>query len=124
MKQTVLGLNLSVKKTPKRKFLEQMEQVVPWGSLVELVAPYYPEGRNGRPPHGIGSKPRRAVKGKLRGGKRKSEYVACARVSRTPGAFPLRLEKAAQLLQMRFLTPIGNAVPAVGRVTSCRTNDP
>ena len=50
MKQTVLGLNLSVKKTRKREFLEQMEQVVPWGSLVELVAPYYPEGRNGRPP--------------------------------------------------------------------------
>ena len=53
MKQTVLGLNLSVKKTRKRDFLEQMEQVVPWGSLVELVAPYYPEGRNGRPPFSL-----------------------------------------------------------------------
>ena len=53
MKQTVLGLNLSVKKTRKREFLEQMEQVVPWGSLVELVAPYYPEGRNGRPPFSL-----------------------------------------------------------------------
>ena len=53
MKQTVLGLNLSVKKTRKREFLEQMEQVVPWGSLVELVALYYPEGRNGRPPFSL-----------------------------------------------------------------------
>jgi transposase, IS5 family len=53
MKQTVLGLNLGVKKTRKREFLEQMEQVVPWGSLVELVAPYYPEGRNGRPPFSL-----------------------------------------------------------------------
>ena len=53
MKQTVLGLKLSVKKTRKREFLEQMEQVVPWGSLVELVAPYYPEGRNGRPPFSL-----------------------------------------------------------------------
>ena len=53
MKQTVLGLNLSVKKTRKREFLEQMEQAVPWGSLVELVAPYYPEGRNGRPPFSL-----------------------------------------------------------------------
>ena len=53
MKQIVLGLNLNVKKTRKREFLEQMEQVVPWGSLVELVAPYYPEGRNGRPPFSL-----------------------------------------------------------------------
>ena len=49
MKQTALGLNLSVKKTRKREFLEQMNQVVPWTALVELVAPYYPQGRTGRP---------------------------------------------------------------------------
>jgi hypothetical protein len=29
MKQTALALNLSVKKTRKREFLEQMEHVVP-----------------------------------------------------------------------------------------------
>ncbi len=30
MKQAALALNLSVKKTRKREFLEQMERVVPW----------------------------------------------------------------------------------------------
>ncbi|GBU14919.1 hypothetical protein AwPolaro_02970 [Polaromonas sp.] len=50
MKQAALSLNLNLKKTRKREFLEQMEQVVPWAALVELIAPYYPEGRTGRPP--------------------------------------------------------------------------
>ena len=53
MKQTALDLKLSLKKTRKREFLEQMEQVVPWGSLVAVIAPYYPEGRNGRPPFSL-----------------------------------------------------------------------
>ena len=50
MQQTDLGLNLSTKKTRKREFLEQMQQVVPWKDLVTLIAPYAPEGRKGRPP--------------------------------------------------------------------------
>lgn len=50
MKQTSLGLDLVAKKTRKREFLAQMERVVPWAALVELIAPYYPEGRIGRPP--------------------------------------------------------------------------
>ena len=50
MQQFDLGLNLSTKKTRKREFLEQMQQVVPWKDLVTLVAPYAPEGRKGRPP--------------------------------------------------------------------------
>ena len=49
MKQAALDLNLSLKKTRKREFLEQMERVVPWAALVTLIAPYYPEGRTGRP---------------------------------------------------------------------------
>ena len=53
MKQVALNLNLNVKKTRKREFLEQMEQVVPWAALVELIAPYYPEGRTGRPPFSL-----------------------------------------------------------------------
>ena len=40
MKQAALNLSLSVKKTRKRQFLEQMEQAVPWSALVELIAPY------------------------------------------------------------------------------------
>jgi IS5 family transposase len=50
MKQASLDLNLSAKKTRKREFLEQMERAVPWTELVTLIAPYYPEGRTGRPP--------------------------------------------------------------------------
>ena len=53
MKQTALDLKLSCKKTRKREFLEQMEQVVPWAELVTLIAPHYPEGRNGRPPFSL-----------------------------------------------------------------------
>jgi IS5 family transposase len=50
MKQATLELNLNLKKTRKREFLDQMEQVVPWTALVALIAPYYPEGLTGRPP--------------------------------------------------------------------------
>ncbi len=25
----------------------------PWAALVELIAPYYPEGKNGRPPFAL-----------------------------------------------------------------------
>jgi IS5 family transposase len=53
MKQASLNLNLSIKKTRKREFLQEMEQVVPWAALVERIAPYYPEGRNGRPPFSL-----------------------------------------------------------------------
>ena len=45
-----MNLNLQLKKTRKQVFLEQMERVVPWADLVALVASYYPEGKNGRPP--------------------------------------------------------------------------
>ena len=50
MKQIGLDLNLCTRKTRKQVFLEQMEQVVPWAQLEDLIAPYYPEGLNGRPP--------------------------------------------------------------------------
>lgn len=53
MKQAILNLDLNARKTRKREFLEQMEQVVPWAALVELIAPYYPEGRTGRPPFSL-----------------------------------------------------------------------
>ncbi len=50
MKQTSLGLGQSAKRTRRREFLGEMEQVVPWSNLVALVSPYLPEGRRGRPP--------------------------------------------------------------------------
>ena len=53
MKQASLGLGNSTKRTRKREFLAQMERVVPWASLVELVAPFAPEGRWGRPPFAV-----------------------------------------------------------------------
>lgn len=53
MKQTTLNLQLSVKKTRKLVFLEQMEVVVPWSDLVERIAPYYLEERKGRPPFSL-----------------------------------------------------------------------
>lgn len=53
MKQTALSLSLIIKKTRKQVFLEQMDQVVPWVALEELIAPYYPEGRKGRPPFSL-----------------------------------------------------------------------
>ena len=55
MKQSSLDLNLSNKKTRKREFLLEMDRVVPWAALVELIAPYYPEGKNGRPPFALES---------------------------------------------------------------------
>jgi IS5 family transposase len=53
MKQLGLGLNLSTKKTRKREFLEEMERVVPWSVLVQIVEPHYPRAKTGRPPFGI-----------------------------------------------------------------------
>lgn len=42
------------KKTTRReKFLGEMEAVVPWARLCELVAPHYPKGERGRPPVGL-----------------------------------------------------------------------
>ena len=49
MKQADLGLSLTTKRTRKREFLAQMERVVPWAALVDLVAPHAPEGKKGRP---------------------------------------------------------------------------
>lgn len=53
MKQATLNLDLNARKTRKREFLEQLEQVVPWADLVTFISPYYPEGRTGRPPFSL-----------------------------------------------------------------------
>ena len=39
------------KKTRREVFLAEMEQVVPWKSLLKLIEPFYPEAGNGRPPY-------------------------------------------------------------------------
>ena len=53
MKQTDLGLSLTIKRTRKREFIDEMNRVVPWADLVALVAPFAPEGRRGRPPFAV-----------------------------------------------------------------------
>jgi len=50
MKQHSLGLGVTAKRTRRREFLDEMEQVVPWADLVALVSPYLPEGKRGCPP--------------------------------------------------------------------------
>jgi len=41
------------KKTRREQFLEEMDRVVPWAELEELIRPHYPKGENGRPPMGL-----------------------------------------------------------------------
>lgn len=41
------------KQTKRERFLGQMEELVPWAKLVELIEPHYPKGERGRPPKGI-----------------------------------------------------------------------
>ena len=53
MKQADLGLNPTTKRTCKRGFLDEINRVVPWAALVELVAIHAPEGKRGRPPFPI-----------------------------------------------------------------------
>ena len=42
------------KVTRRDKFLGEMEEVVPWERLVEIIRPYYPTGQRGRPPVDLG----------------------------------------------------------------------
>jgi transposase, IS5 family len=50
---TMNGFERYSKKTRRAVFLEEMEQVVPWGELRALIEPYYPKAGNGRPPVGV-----------------------------------------------------------------------
>jgi IS5 family transposase len=50
MKQADLGLNLTTKRTREREFLDEMNRVVPWSALVELVSAHAPVGNKGHPP--------------------------------------------------------------------------
>jgi transposase, IS5 family len=44
------GFERYTKKTRRAMFLEEMEQVVPWGKLCGLIEPHYPKPGNGRRP--------------------------------------------------------------------------
>ena len=41
------------KVTRRERFLDGMEQVVPWERLVGVIEPHYPKGERGRPPVGV-----------------------------------------------------------------------
>jgi len=47
------GFERYTKKTRRAQFLEEMEQVVPWGKLCALIEPHYPKAGNGRRPVGV-----------------------------------------------------------------------
>lgn len=37
----------------KEVFLNRMEEIIPWDSWIQIIAPYYPSGNHGRPVKGI-----------------------------------------------------------------------
>jgi IS5 family transposase len=41
------------KKTKKDMFLEEMDKIIPWKAWVDMIRPWYPPGKRGRPPIGI-----------------------------------------------------------------------
>ena len=56
MKQITLGrtgFELVTKRTRKREFLDEMELVVPWRELIDLIEPHAPSGKKGRPPFAV-----------------------------------------------------------------------
>ena len=57
MKQQTLamqnGFEKFGRKSNRELFLEEMDRIVPWSGLVELIQPHYPKGEQGRPPVGL-----------------------------------------------------------------------
>src|SRR5512133_3465880 len=48
-----LGFERYAKTMRRAAFLAEMERVVPWSALCELIEPFYPKPGNGRPPVGV-----------------------------------------------------------------------
>ena len=38
------------RKTKREEFLDKMDEIIPWQDWVEMIKPYYPAGKRGRPP--------------------------------------------------------------------------
>lgn len=53
--QTFAGLawQSKGKKTRREGFLAEMDSIIPWPQLLELIEPHYPKAGNGRPPLGL-----------------------------------------------------------------------
>ena len=41
------------KKTRREEFLNMMDKIIPWNEWIDLIKPYYPSGKRGRPTRGI-----------------------------------------------------------------------
>jgi IS5 family transposase len=48
-----VGFERYAKTTRRTVFLAEMERVVPWPALCQLIEPFYPKPGNGRPPIGV-----------------------------------------------------------------------
>lgn len=48
-----IAYNAKKKTTRRERFLSEMDLVVPWGEIEAVIAPYYPDIGNGRPPIGL-----------------------------------------------------------------------
>ncbi len=46
----MLAYDNKKKKTRREKFLEIMDQVIPWGALLKVIEKHYPKAGNGRRP--------------------------------------------------------------------------
>ncbi len=49
---TDIEYDMRKRKTKREAFLESMNEMIPW-KWVEIIEPYYPRGKEGRPPIGI-----------------------------------------------------------------------
>lgn len=45
--------NQRKRKTKREKFLNTMDEIIPWNEWCSYIEPYYPSGKRGRPPMGI-----------------------------------------------------------------------
>lgn len=48
-----LEYDVKKKKTRKEKFLQEMDEILPWKELLGVIKRHYPKGGNGRPPIGL-----------------------------------------------------------------------
>jgi len=41
------------RQTKREKFLQKMEEIIPWDTWIQMIVPFYPSGKRGRPVRGI-----------------------------------------------------------------------
>ncbi|MEA5417414.1 hypothetical protein VB757_20080, partial [Synechococcus sp. BA-132 BA5] len=61
--------SMAKKRTKRERFLSEMEAVVPWKALIDLIEPHYPKtsSKGGLPPYPLGTRPRPFAWCKTRG---------------------------------------------------------